>query len=956
VNAASSAPPALTPAAVEKLARLVDEESRARFFNSHRSLIHEAVVEQLAEAVRERVHVDVHEAAALSEAAIVVAKRVASDETMARALRARANAHRFKNELAPAVKLFEEAVRLFERSHNRAEVGRTLSSSIKSHLLCGDYDRALQAVERAAKIFEELGDKRALARLEINAANIFHRQDRFAEALERYERACEQLVPFGDAEGIGVSLHNMAVCLIVLNDFQRALSTYERARAHCERAGMSRLVAQADYNIAYLHYFRGDYSRALEMLRAARLACEKVGDLYHSGLCDLDQAEVYLELNLSNEAAEMALSAQHMFERLGNGYEAARSLTNLAIAVGQNGESFRALELFADARARFEREQNTVWPAVIDLYQALVLTNEGRYFEARRLCASALEFFTRERLWRKVAMCELLIARASLGADDVPEARTHCDRALELAAAIEAPVLDYQARMLRGQIAESAGDVDGAFAAYQAARDRLEAMRTILWGEDLKIAFMTTKLPVYERLVDLCVRRGGDRHKTAEEIFGYVEQAKSRTLRDLFLERIRPVAPIEDGQSDLVRRVRTLREELNWYYHRIELEQLQRDDHSVARLETLQADVREKEHAFIRTLREMPVADRRVVGMHDAPPVTSDTLRATLTADRTIVEYFRTGDQILALVVTAKDLEVVPLTTVARVRKILQMLQFQLSKFQFGPAYMSKVGGATLEGTLLHLHELYDELLAPLPIRRGGHLVIVPHDVLHYVPFHALYDGDAHVIESTDVSYAPSSSIYALCLQRESRRDGRSLVVGVPDERAPLIAQEAHTIARQLPHSTLLLGAEASASALRSLASEASVIHIATHGKFRRDNPLFSGIRLADSFLTLHDLNSLQLTADLVTLSGCGTGLNVVTAGDELRGLVRGLLGAGARSLLATLWDVYDESTAEFMTRFYTALHSGLNKATAVRAAILGLRLTYPHPYYWAPFILVGAQ
>ena len=192
-------------------------------------------------------------------------------------------------------------------------------------------------------------------------------------------------------------------------------------------------------------------------------------------------------------------------------------------------------------------------------------------------------------------------------------------------------------------------------------------------------------------------------------------------------------------------------------------------------------------------------------------------------------------------------------------------------------------------------------------------------------------------------------------LERPSRRDGGSLVLGVPDERAPLIADEAAAVARLLPDATLLLGSAASAAALRSSAPSASIIHVATHGRFRRDNPLFSGIRLGDSFLTLHDMSSLRLSTDLVTLSGCGTGLNVVAAGDELRGLARGLLGAGTRSLLATLWDVYDESTAEFMTRFYTALQSGLTKAASVRAAVAGLRNTYPHPYYWAPFVLVGA-
>ena len=104
------------------------------------------------------------------------------------------------------------------------------------------------------------------------------------------------------------------------------------------------------------------------------------------------------------------------------------------------------------------------------------------------------------------------------------------------------------------------------------------------------------------------------------------------------------------------------------------------------------------------------------------------------------------------------------------------------------------------------------------------------------------------------------------------------------------------------------------------LGSTSRIIHIATHGYFREDNPLFSGIRLGDSYLTLYDLYSLRLPAELVTVSGCGTGLNVVTAGDELGGLIRGLFSAGARSLLVTLWDVHDRSTAEFVKSFYRNL------------------------------------
>ena len=116
---------------------------------------------------------------------------------------------------------------------------------------------------------------------------------------------------------------------------------------------------------------------------------------------------------------------------------------------------------------------------------------------------------------------------------------------------------------------------------------------------------------------------------------------------------------------------------------------------------------------------------------------------------------------------------------------------------------------------------------------------------------------------------------------------------------------------------------------------------------------MFSSIRLGDSSLTLVDLYQLTLSADLVALSGCGTGINVVLGGDEIRGLVRGLLHAGAHSMLVSLWDVHDESTTEFMTLFYKNLRS-MTKSQALRLASLEVRKHRVHPYYWAPFVLVG--
>jgi CHAT domain-containing protein len=162
------------------------------------------------------------------------------------------------------------------------------------------------------------------------------------------------------------------------------------------------------------------------------------------------------------------------------------------------------------------------------------------------------------------------------------------------------------------------------------------------------------------------------------------------------------------------------------------------------------------------------------------------------------------------------------------------------------------------------------------------------------------------------------------------------------------------SVAGILRENKIFLGGNATSSKLREEGANAGVIHIATHGFFRQDNPMFSGIRLGDGYLSLHDLDQLKLPARLITLSGCATGLTTVAAGDELLGLVRGLLHAGGHSLLLSLWDIHDRTTSEFMKQFYSHYCSQGNNVAALQSAMGAIRANAPHPYYWAPFKLVG--
>jgi CHAT domain-containing protein len=176
----------------------------------------------------------------------------------------------------------------------------------------------------------------------------------------------------------------------------------------------------------------------------------------------------------------------------------------------------------------------------------------------------------------------------------------------------------------------------------------------------------------------------------------------------------------------------------------------------------------------------------------------------------------------------------------------------------------------------------------------------------------------------------------------------------VADEMTPHINEEVEALRELLPKGLFFLGKEARVDKLRRYGQTAGKLHIAAHGIFRSDNPMFSSLRLGDSWLNLFDIFNLQLGAELTVLSACETGMSTVWEGDELLGLARGFLYAGTPSLLISLWTVNDRTTAQLMRRFYEGLSRGLSNSWALQEAMIEVKARFPHPYYWAPFILMG--
>jgi CHAT domain-containing protein len=936
------------------LAQLADSPSRKEFLREHESLLRPDVVVRLTEVVVRRIRVDAAESFHLAEAAIEIAQMLNDEESLALGLRAKANALYASGDNRAAAEHHERAFNLFEKLEKWNEAARTLSASIQPLILLGEYIRAFTASERARDIFTRLDLPWRLARLEINVGNIFHRQDRFTEAIAYYERAYEGLLLHQDAEAMAVVLGNMATCLISLNDFPRALKYHEEARKVAEENSMPLLVAQTDYNIAWLYYLRGEYSRAIEILYSTRASCEASGDHYHEALCYMDLSEIYLELNLSEEARETAMQGFQRFQSLGLAYESAKTLANEAMALGQQNKTLPALEQFAKAREMFAQEKNLVWPWLLDLYQALLLFQEGRHFEARRLCIAAAKFFDDSVLAGKAVLSHLLLARIAYQMKEFDEAQRETDIALKKLSGLQAPVLTHQTYFQLGQIAQARRNSTAAYGAFLEARNALEMLRSRLQGAELKISFVKDRLQVYEELVELCLRNevGDD---PAREALGYIESAKSRSVIEMIFPSSQTAPSSNSAKSGLVRRILDLREELNWYYHRIELEQLRPEERSRERIEDLQKQAQAHETELLRTLREVPASHQESNVVQASAPKSIEDIQSSLAEGVTLIEYYSVAEKVVAAVVTRNDIQIVPLTVIARMTGFLELLRFQLAKFRLGGDYPQRFAEPLLRATHGHLESLYKELIAPLrPLLKGRHLVIVPHGQLHFLPFHALRDGEEYLGDAFTISYAPSATVFALCQSKPRSEKKSTLILGVPDQRAPQILSEVQSVAGILPSPELFIGDRATGKVLRERGPECGLLHIATHGVYRQDNPVFSGVRLGDGYLNLYDLYQLKLGASLVTLSGCATGMNVVAAGDELIGLQRGLFAAGASTLMLSLWDVHDRSTAELMRLFYSNYIQTGSAANSLQTATQELRKQFPHPYFWAPFVLVG--
>jgi CHAT domain-containing protein/tetratricopeptide (TPR) repeat protein len=883
----------------------------------------------------------------LARHALQIATSSGSDRFMIEAWRMLALSLTANEQYEEAILYYKNAIQKLDDigEHRQAAVSRIGYVAALAH--GGRLQTALAEADAAEQWFIVNNDEQGLARLFTNLGIIHHRLDEHMKGVEYYRKAAEIFEKLADTRALAQTWNNLGNVLSMLDQFEQSDNLYERAEKLSDELKLVDLSAQASYNRAYLQYLRGRYSDALHSFSRLRPRFKRAGSQRFCALCDLDEAEIYLEINLSQDASILSQRAIEEFKKIGMRYEQAKAAGFYGAALMQMQCFAEALDAFGTAQEIFEDEGNLYWIGLLDLYRAEVHLSMNRPREAQSLAGQAKEAFEQLEIPSKRIFSLVLLGRVAMALDDVPTAHASTAEISTLIQATKMPLVLFPYHVLCGEIAERMQKWDEALLHYGRAAEELEEHQARLHHDDLRVTFFTGRQQAYDALVRLSLDHMDPRERLSTA-YAWCERARSRGLVELLTH----YAPMVHGQAEpsLLAHIDRLREELNVQYVRFQSEN---------RPLTSQSNydsVALKERELARSLRELSGVDPAYASLRQVSIAEIDSVQADLPDTTTLVEYFTAGDELLAFIISKDDAKVVRrLCTTNTILKMQARLRFQLDNFVLDRQYVNLHSGQLLESARFWLRELYEGLVAPF-IReiRSPHIVIVPHGPLHFLPFHAFYDGQKYLMDEYEFSYAPSASVMKYCFEEVEIASNSPLLVGVPDENAPLIGEEIARLTRVFPHAAVLYDEQATRAAFIEKSKASSFLHIATHATFRHDNPMFSSFKLADGWFTALDLFSIVCETNLVTLSGCQSGVSEVTGGDDLLGFMRAFLYAGARSLLLSLWNVNDESTTALMAHFYREWQKGASKSSALRSAMRSVRDEHPHPFYWAPFLLVG--
>jgi CHAT domain-containing protein len=845
-----------------------------------------------------------------------------------------------------AVPLLMEAVEIM----TALEAGPPLAAALQDLGIvlenASQYDQALVRFQSAADLSRSLHKNDLLAAQYMNIGRIYDlRLSQYALALQHYQKAYDLYQEAGQPSAVAQSLIDMARCHRLLGDFSQAerhliqaLAALNQWTSAPEQA-YGALKAKIFIEQANNAWFQAGYQRAFKLQQAAHELAQKhdlpLLQIISHNTAGLiwwslgDQTKALHELNQALEKARMLNTRED---------EIATTLNNIGLVYRETEHYEDALSAF-DAALAIDYKLKSRWAIAYDLRnKGLTLLRMNRASEAIPLFVQAAEDAQAigNRINQAKALLGLGQARAAVGSTMAAGEAFEAARKLSASMFIRETWWRALFELARLNLFQHP---DKAEMLLHQAVSVIEGMRSEIKIEQLKDNFIVDKLAVYETLVKLLADQG-----RISDAFEVAERSRARNFIDLLGSRQPEFRRASDRK--LFERERKIRA-------RIEAQEaLVANSTDFKAREIYQKTLTNLNHDMSTTRIQIQAENPRMAALMTIEPLTTDHLYPLMEPGLSFLSYYVLADEILCWHI---DQNRIQLTRTPISKKNLSQAIFD---------YRRSI--QNLEPVDNLAKELFDLLLAPvLPfLTHTKTLGIIPHGPLHYLSFATLSVGDAYLIDRFSLFYLPSASTYGVTVHRRTdTKTMKVLTIGNPDLGDPALdlpfsEYEVGSIQWNFKNITTLTRRAATKKRVAEDMEKFDIVHLASHGEFDAVHPLFSAIKLAkgdagDGDLKALEVLGLAIDADLVVLSACQTGLGQITDGDDVIGLNRSFLYAGAHTLISSLWRVSDLSTAILIKQFYRR-YTANNKADSLRLAILHVKNRYPHPGYWGAFTLVG--
>jgi CHAT domain-containing protein/Tfp pilus assembly protein PilF len=903
-------------------------------------------------------------------------------------------AYQRQGEYDESLKWSRKALDIHEQTKNSDGIARTLNNFGNIHFRKSEFEKAIEFHQRAIDIATKGENQEILGYTMSNLGQVYHSQGDYTRAAECYEKSKKVGEERGDLFMQSAALHNLSLIYWNQGDLKRALVELQRCAIISHQSGERSLESSTIMNLGSFHFQLGNYDKALDTLHQSIKMAEEMNDqgLKATALDNL----ALLEFEIGNNVAALdyARKSLKLMEGMGEKSGVAAALVSLAEIAESTGDHRAALDYYQKG-VRVTRESGT------RNRLAEYLKGMGNIYEKTGQLDKALEIYKEalaidEAIRQKPGIGSIyaMIASAHRKKGNLSDAEIAASKAVEILKEVGQSDVLWPALYIKGQCSRDLGKMEESFQWMKQAIDIIDRIREGIGLPEQRSSYLEQRLDVYEELIAGLVKAN-----RIPEAYEYVQRSKARAFLDLLAEtRIDPESDLDPSDY---RQKRKLLSELISLNEKIK-EEYEVEHPDSSRIKKLEITRAKSDAQYIDLLLKIRRKHPRLAELHNPSPVKLSEAQALLDEQTVLLDYFVGQKESLVFAVTSGSCRVFHLPESKQLQRLVHNF---LATLQQPEEYWETTNRSYSRyinlGALL-----YQKILKPAEsISKGKKLVLAPDGPLSYLPFEALltttvssakkidFQKLPYLASNHEIQYVPSISVLdtltenriidkpvkqtawiafadpqadrtiAKSISRNKTvRDASNSQIPLPFARA-----EVKQISTFYPkESTLILvGKDASETNAKTLPlDQYRTLHFASHGLIDEERPQISALVLdggggEDGYLTMREVFDLKLNADLVVLSACKSGLGKQTRGEGVTGLARAFFAAGASSVLVSFWNVSDRSTADFMTAFYkNLLQKGLNKPAALKQARLEMirNQKYSHPYYWAPFILIGTR